>query len=135
VTGIERPNDPFVALDLAPTPWHEAMTWLSRQPDRWHVLADPDHGWKYGSSVRVSARRDTLVESGKDSAIALYDRRIAMRVAERLAALDRFGDLSDDAIHSLAARYHLDVAVIERPRVLPWPVLHENSQFVIYDLR
>lgn len=135
VAGVERASEPLVSVDLAASPWHEAMTWLADQPEPWHVLADPDHAWKYGSSVRVSARRDTLVESSKDSAISLYDRRIALQVAERLSAVGRYDDLTDDAISALATRYALDVAVVERPRTLPRPVLFENRQFVVYDLR
>ena len=53
------------------------MNWLRAQPVNWHVLADPGHAWKYGSSVRVAARRDTLLESGKDSSMAMYDRDLA----------------------------------------------------------
>ena len=33
-----------------------------------HVLADPGHAWKYGTSVRVSAERDVWLEDVKDSA-------------------------------------------------------------------
>jgi hypothetical protein len=115
--------------------WIEAMSWLARQPERWHVLADPQHAWKYGVSVRVAGLRDVVLETSKDSALAMYDRGVAMRVAERLAALSDFDRLDTGGARALADRYATDVVVVERPATLGLPVLHENSRFVIYDLR
>jgi hypothetical protein len=46
---------PLVEIGLPKTPWMDAMNWLRAQPLSWHVLADPQHGWKYGVSVRVGA--------------------------------------------------------------------------------
>ena len=74
---------PLVQYDLPADEWTAAMKWLRAQPVNWHVLADPGHAWKYGSSVRVAARRDTLLESGKDSSMAMYDRDLARRVRAR----------------------------------------------------
>ena len=65
-----------------------------------HVLADPDHDWKFGHSVRITARRDVLVEGVKDAALALYDRDVAMRVQARLEAIGDFATL--DATSALA---------------------------------
>ena len=62
------------------------MRWLARQPADVHVLADPGHAWKYGTSVRVAAERDVLLEEVKDSALAIYSRDVAVRVVERAAA-------------------------------------------------
>jgi hypothetical protein len=111
------------------------MAWLRTQPDDWHVLADPDHAWKYGTSVRVSARRDVLLEAQKDSAIAMYDRAIAARVAERIGAVGDWNALDLDGLRRLDARYDLDVAVLEAGQPFDLPVLYRNAQFVIYDLR
>jgi hypothetical protein len=120
---------------LPDTPWIEAMTWLKDRPEQWHVLADPGHAWKYGGSVRLAAEKDTLVESGKDSALAIYDRDIAMRVAERLAAVPDFNGISKEDLQQLASRFGLDVVVLPVGEDPGFPVLHRNDQFAIYRLR
>jgi hypothetical protein len=120
---------------LSNTPWVEAMTWLRARPEPWHVLADPGHAWKYGVSARLAAEKDTLVESGKDSALSIYDRDIAMAVGGRLAALDGFEGLTSAEFAALAAKYELDVVVVEAAQRLDFPELHRNEQFVIYKLR
>ena len=55
-----------------------------------HVLADPDHAWRFGTSLRVLAARDVFLENVKDEAMSMYDRRMAQRVAERRLALGDF---------------------------------------------
>jgi hypothetical protein len=125
----------LVSMELPNSPWVEAMEWLKRAPSSWYVLADPGHAWKYGVSVRLAAEKDTLVEAGKDSALAMYDRRIAMAVADRLAALREFDRLGDAELRALGARYGLDVAIVDASRRLSLPELHRNEQFVVYRLR
>jgi hypothetical protein len=132
---LHAASRPLVQVDLPATPWVEAMTWLRTQPASWLVLADPDHGWKYGISVRVAAERDTVLETGKDSAMAMYDRAIAMRVADRMTALAGFDRLSAADARALAARYGADVLVASATRTIMLPVLYRNGQFTIYDLR
>ena len=66
-----------------------------------HVLADPGHGWKYGTSVRVSAERDVLLEEVKDSALAIYSRDVAARVVERTQAIGDFASLTADRAREL----------------------------------
>jgi hypothetical protein len=125
----------LVSMTLPHSPWIEAMEWLKGAPPAWYVLADPGHAWKYGASVRLAAERDTLVEAGKDSALAMYDRTIALAVADRLSALRDFDRLGEDDMRALASKYGVDVAVVEASRRLSLPELHRNSQFVIYRLR
>jgi hypothetical protein len=115
--------------------WIDAMAWLREQPGRWHVLADPQHAWKHGVSVRVAALRDTVLEVSKDSALAMYDRAIAMRVADRAAALADFDRLTTAGARALDARYDVDALVVEHPASVELPVLYRNARFVIYDLR
>jgi hypothetical protein len=122
-------------VDFPRTPWIEAMTWLKNRPGPLHVLADPGHAWKYGVSVRLAAEKDTLVESGKDSALAIYDRPLAMQVAERVDAVRDFDDLNAPDLHRLAARFGLDVVVLETTRSVDLPELYRNRQFVIYQLQ
>lgn len=126
---------PLFERDLPATTWTDAMAWLRAQPSSWHVLADPQHVWKYGPSVRVAAGRDTLLEVNKDAALAIYDRGVAMRVEERRRALDHFDGFSAADIRALAATYGLDVFVDRRDRTFPFPILYRNDDFAIYDLR
>ena len=130
---VERPDRPLFALHLPQTPWDEAMQWLSRQPLDVHVFADPGHAWKYGTSVRVSAGRDVLLEEVKDSAIAIYSRDVAVRVVERTAAIGDFAGLTAPQALGLARRYGLDYLVTEAD--LPLPEAYRNSRFRIYALR
>ncbi|MEO8483614.1 MAG: hypothetical protein ABI634_15475 [Acidobacteriota bacterium] len=126
---------PLVQMRPAPSAWNDAMSWLGTQPTSWHVLADPGHAWKFGSSVRVAALRDTVLESGKDSAMAMYDRNVALRVAERTRALADFDTMSLADLRGLDATYGLDVFVDRADRPWTLPVLYRNAEFVIYDLR
>jgi hypothetical protein len=130
---VERPDRALFAWHLAESPWEDAMRWFSRQPVTTHVLADPGHSWKYGTSVRVSATRDVFLEDVKDSAIAIYSRDVAHRVVERAAALGDFSTLTPERARSLAEAYDLNYLVTEARLDLPQE--YENSQFRIYSLR
>jgi hypothetical protein len=125
---------PLAQVNLPPTDWADAMQWLRARPEPWHVLADPAHGWIYGSSVRVGAYKDTWLELSKDSAMALYDRRAAMRAAERRAEIPEPW-VTEAAVQALAVKYTLDVFVIDSTFAFDRPVLYRNKGFVIYDLR
>jgi hypothetical protein len=130
---VERPDRALFSLHLAESPWEDAMRWISRQPVATHVLADPGHSWKYGTSVRVSATRDVFLEDVKDSAIAIYSRDVAQRVVERAAAMGDFTTMTPERARELAATYDLDYLVTEGR--LDLPVAYENSQFRIYALK
>ena len=129
---VERPDRAVFAMHLVESPWEDAMRWLSRQPATTHVLADPGHSWKYGTSVRVSAARDVFLEDVKDSAIAIYSRDVAQRVVERAAAIGDFAALTPAQARALATKYDLDYLVTEAR--LDLPMAYENSQFRIYAL-
>jgi hypothetical protein len=123
----------LVTVDLPADDWTNAMMWLRAQPAGVHVLADPDHAWMYGSSVRVAAERDVFHEDIKDAALAMYDRNVAMRVVERRALAGGLGDKGVDELRALAARYALDYLVTDRR--LPLPLAYENATFRVYTLR
>ena len=129
----ERPERPLFEVHLPVSPWEDAMAWLRRQPRDTHVLADPGHGWKYGTSVRVSAERDVLLEEVKDSALAIYSREVAVRVVERTQAVGDFATLTAEHARELASRYDLDFLVTEADLALP--LAYRNDQFRIYSLR
>jgi hypothetical protein len=133
VMTIEHPERGLFDIHLVESPWNEAMTWLKQQPIDTHVLADPGHAWKYGTSVRVSAERDVFLEDVKDSAIAIYSRDVALRYLNRTAAIGDFSQLTAERARQLAAAYELDYVITEAE--LPLPVAYRNEQFSIYRLR
>jgi len=133
VMVVERPERGLFALHLPDAPWTDAMNWLATEPLNAHVLADPGHSWKYGTSVRVAARRDVFLEDVKDSAIAIYSRDVAARVVERAASIHDFPALSADDARRLAEHYDLNYLVTESQ--LPLPIAYENERFHIYRLK
>jgi hypothetical protein len=130
---VERPDRPLFAVHLQESPWEDAMRWIARQPPDVHVLADPGHAWKYGTSARVSAARDVFIEDVKDSALAIYSRDVAARFVERMHALGDFGALTPGHAAEMAKRYDLDYLVTEND--LPLPLAYRNDRFRIYSLR
>ena len=63
-------------FDIAPAgDWGRVMAYAQSTPPSTGWLADPNHANKYGTSVRMAAARDVFVESTKDTAIGMYDRR------------------------------------------------------------
>jgi hypothetical protein len=129
---VDHPERALFQVRMPPSPWLDAMGWLSRQPADVHVLADPGHAWKYGSSVRVAAGRDVLLEETKDAAVGIYSRDVALRVRERTEAIDDFPSMTADKATALAARYGLDYLVTEADLALP--IAYRNERFRIYAL-
>ena len=130
---IEHPERRLFSLGLEASPWHDAMRWMAARPLDVHVLADPGHAWKYGTSVRVSGGRDVFQEDVKDSAMAIYSRAVAMRVLERSRALADFQQLTPSRARELAAHYDLHYLVTTTAIALP--AAYSNTQFTIYDLK
>ena len=109
------------------------MDWLRAQPLGVHVLADPGHAWRYGSSVRIAAARDVFLEEVKDAAVGMYSRDVAMRVLTRTRAIDDFTALTPSRARALAREYDIDYLVTEA--TLDLPVAYANEKFRIYRLR
>jgi len=126
---------PLARVDLPADEWTDAMRWIRSQPPDLMVLADPGHAWKYGTSVRVAALHDTVLEQSKDSAMAMYDRAIALRISERASALSDFGTFTDEQFRTAGRRFGASLLVLERHRDLTLPRLYQNARFAIYDLR
>ena len=131
---VEHPERQFVQLALEDSDWVRVGRWMatSSAVDS-HVLADPGHDWKFGHSVRITARRDVLVEGVKDAALALYDRDVAMRVQERIEAIGDFSTLDATSARALARRFDLDLLVIDRDVALEQ--LHREGRFRVYRLK
>ena len=133
VWGAEHAGNPIVRMEFPPDHWTDAMRWISRTPPGTHVLADPGHAWKYGSSVRVAGERDVYLEEVKDLALALYSRDVAVEALRRISDAHDFGSFTAPQFRALAARYDLDYLVADRDVDLP--VVYRNQQFRIYSLR
>jgi hypothetical protein len=130
---VERPERALFELRTVDSPWEDAMRWVRSQPRDVHILTDPGHAWKYGTSVRVAGERDVFLEEVKDSALAIYSRDVAGRVVDRTSAIGDFSTLTAERARDLAGRYDLDFLITEAD--LSLPVLHRNRQFRIYALQ
>jgi hypothetical protein len=130
---VEFPDRPLFAVDIQHADWRDAMAFAQTTDPGSGWLADPLHAAKYGSSLRAAGRRDVLIEALKDHAIAIYDRPIAMRIADREQALSVLAWDTPDGARALARRYGLDYLVIDRP--LDLPLAHRSGSLYIFKLR
>ena len=134
VWSVEHAGSPIVRIALPQDNWTDAMQWISRAtPPDAHVLADPGHAWKYGTSVRVSGERDVYLEEVKDLALALYSRDVAVDRLARIHDARNFDTLAASRLQELAGRYDLDYLVVERDVELP--LAYRNEQFRVYFLQ
>jgi len=133
VTLQEHGGARIVSIGFPRDNWTDVMQWISKNtPAAAHVLADPDHAWKYGTSVRVAGERDVYLEDVKDVSVALYSRDVAMRVLGRIQDAAGFDSMTADRAVNLAKQYELDYLVTERDMVLP--LAYRNAQFRVYTL-
>jgi hypothetical protein len=132
---IVETGRPLASWTLPAGNWADVMDWVHAQPVGLNVLADPGHAWRYGSSVRLASLRDTVLEETKDTALAMYDHDVALRVLDRTQALSGFENFSLEQIRTVGARYGADVVLVERPRRLDLPILFANARFTVYSLR
>ena len=130
VWGSEHAGSPVVRIGFPQDNWTDAMQWISRTPANTHVLADPGHAWKYGTSVRVAGQRDVYLEEVKDLALAQYSRDVAVEALERIQNSQNFDALAPEQLRALALQYDLDYLVVDRDVALP--LAYRNDQFRIY---
>jgi hypothetical protein len=130
---VQFPDRPIFAVDIQHADWRDAMAWARTTEPGSGWLADPVHAAKYGSSLRAAGHRDVLLEQLKDRAIAMYDRDIAMQVAERERALSVLQWDTADGARALARRFALDYLVIDRE--LELPLMHRSGSLFIYRIR
>jgi hypothetical protein len=133
VWGTEHAGSPVAQIGFPQDNWTDAMQWISGTPADTHVLADPGHAWKYGTSVRVTGERDVYLEEVKDLALALYSRDVAVEALRRIADARDFDSLTPEQLRALASRYDLDYLVSDRDVDLP--VAYRNEQFRVYALK
>ncbi len=133
IMRVEQPGRPLVQITVPQDDWTDVMQWLrSTQLDA-HVLADPNHAFRYGTSERILGERDVLLEGSKDTALAIYSRAVAYRVRERIDAIGDFDELQPATIMALAAKYDLRYLVTERP--MPFTRVYANRRFNVYSLK
>jgi hypothetical protein len=132
ILRVEQAGRPLIRVNAPQDEWTDIMRWLRSTPPDAHVLADPNHAFRYGTSERVLGERDVLLDDSKDTALALYSRAIAYRVRERIDAIGDFDALQPEAILALAARYDLSYLVTER--AMPFPRVYANRRFNVYAL-
>jgi hypothetical protein len=129
----EHAGRPLISLHAPADAWADVTAYLREDtPPATHVLVDPDHAMRFGTSLRVLAERDVFLENVKDEAMSMYDRRMAQRVAERRVALGDFDRRTAPELQALGRRYALDVVVSERD--LELPELYRNARFRVYRL-
>jgi hypothetical protein len=133
ITFVERSGDPFLTIDLPHDDWGRTMRWLETTPTDTFVLADPGHLWRYGSSVRMAARRDVYLEEVKDTALAMYSPVVAARVLARIQRAAGFQELSAARARELAHLEDLDYLVTEAE--LDLPLAFRSGRFKVYDLK
>lgn len=130
---IQFPDRRVMAIDIQHPDWREAMAWARTTDPGSGWLADPHHAARYGSTVRAAGHRDVLIDLLKDPAIAMYDRPIAMRLADRQRALATLAWDTPDGARALGRRFGLDYLVIDRE--LDLPLAHQAGSLFIYRLR
>lgn len=132
VLRIEHDN-PLVAVGLQRTEWQRLGRWIAASTPRdAHFLVHPEHVYRYGSSFRVVAQRDVLLEAVKDRAMALYSRDAAIRLEERLQAARDLAVLDESRITLLARKFDLDYLVTERE--LDFRLVHREGALRLYRL-
>lgn len=134
-TTVTAAGRPFFSAELPADDWTDAMHWIATGAPSWLVIADPDHAWRDGTSVRVAAHHDVLVEAVKDTAIGMYDRDVALRTAERRAALVDFDTIDAARARALADRYGRGVLVARAGHAIDLPLLYRNASYQVFDLR
>jgi hypothetical protein len=132
IMQVEQAGRSIIQVRVPEDQWTDVMRWLRSTPPQTHVLADPNHAFRYGTSERVLGERDVLLEGSKDTALAIYSRAAAERVIERIQAVGDFDALQPETIRALAAKYNLDYMITERRMALPR--VYENGRFTVYVL-
>jgi hypothetical protein len=133
VAVIAFPSRPMFAVVPPASDWTRVMAWARQSPPASHWMADPEHALLYGTSVRVAGERDVLVEASKDQAIGMYDRAVAMRTRDRVAAVGDFHTVTPERARALALTYDLDFLVTEA--ILDLPVAFVSGALRVYRLR
>ena len=133
IMTVQFPDRPLAQVGIRDDDWGRTMTWARATGIETGWLADPAHAALYGTSVRVAGERDVFVEALKDSALGMYDRTVAIRTRDRLAALPHFTVLTAARARELGAAYNLDFLVTSA--ALDLPVAFQSGSLRVYRIR
>ena len=128
-----RAERPPIEIGIPDDDWGRAMAYVRSTPKSSSWLADPMHAALYGTSLRVAGQRDVFVEALKDSAIAMYDRGVAVRTARRFDAVRTFLTLTTEDFRRISRDYDLDFMITELH--LDFPLVFESGPLRIYRLQ
>jgi hypothetical protein len=132
ILQVER-DHALVEIEPPPSDWQRMGDWIAANtPPDAHLLADPDHVWNYGSSLRVASDRDVAIEAVKDAAIAIYSRESALRVTDRRRAIGDFNAMTEARAEALADAYAIDYLLTEA--ALRLPLVHAEGRLKLYRL-
>lgn len=135
--------------------WREAQFWARDHTARDAVfITPPEKWWLYDSDWRVFSERSTVVTHGELLMVALVPSytpewrerfsQLAPGAIEKFAGnffdnltftREAFYTLNAADFERIARRYGASYLVLEKPNARHFPVVYENEQFVIYDLR
>jgi len=133
IKTVEFPGRRIAQIGLQDNDWGRVMAWARASPITSGWLADPEHAVRYGTSLRVAGERDVCVEAIKDRAIGMYDRGMAMRTRDRVAAVGDFHMLTPERARALAQQYDLHYLVSEQE--LSLPIAFRSGDLRVYALR
>ncbi len=133
VATVAFPDRPMFSVGVRDNDWGRVMAWARSSPPDSQWLADPLHALLYGTSVRVAGERDVFVEAAKDQAIGMYDRGVAIRTRDRVAAIGDFHALTAERARQLASAYGIDFLVTDER--LDLPVAFQSGALRVYRLR
>ena len=80
--------------DCPTSDWGRAMAWARQSSPASHWLADPGHAFALRHQPQGGRRAGRLRRGIKDQAIGMYDRAVAMRTRDRVAAIGDFHALT-----------------------------------------
>ena len=145
---------PGIYVFMRHTPWHDAQAWAREHTPPDAIFITPlTQFWFYDAEWRVFSERAQVVALSDILEIALvpdylpewktrFERLAPGALAqfngdvfENLALTENaYNSLSDTALLEAAHTYAATYLVVEKPHLRPWPVVYENTQFVIYQL-
>jgi hypothetical protein len=137
------------------TPWVDAQVWAKDNTPKDARFITPPHIYgNYVSDWRVFSERSTVATLPELQEVPFYpeylpdwEKRfeaVAPGATERfnynyftsrVYTSEAFYSLTPEDLIHVAREYHASYLVVEKPHFQEFPVLYENTEFVIYDLR
>jgi hypothetical protein len=146
---------PSIEIASQATPWVDVQLWArNHTPKDALFITPPQRFWLYESDWRVYSERST-VATYSELLVAAFNPEYTKIWTERFNAVapgalphfdgdyftnagltkTAFYSLSAEALRQLACQYQVSYVVLEKPHTLPYPLLYENTEFSVFDLR